>query len=133
MKIDHERRRHPRYSLPAMYTPVTIRTLDESDALCEGHAYDLSMGGLRFELDRALVPGTPISISVVIPRGFGSQNPDAASDRIVFAYGQVAWTLVDPDEPGPVPMAARFTRFVQEQDAERLREHLASGRFSQAA
>jgi hypothetical protein len=120
-----ERRRHPRFSLPGMYTPVAVRLIDEGRFRWAGHAYDISEGGMRFELDRALEPGTCIVARIALPGG-------DEDDSVVFAFGTIVW-LEDEDDPAPYRMAAVFTRFAREGDRELLHERLSSGRFATAA
>jgi hypothetical protein len=117
-----------RYTLPATYTPVAVRMIDEGRFRWTGHAYDISEGGMRFELDRALQPGTVVVVRITLP-GMGREAQDGGS---VFAFGNIVW-LEDEDDPAPYRMAAVFTRFAQEGDRERLLSHLNSGRFAQAA
>lgn len=116
------RRRYERFATAPMYTPVSVRAPGGFEQA--GHVYDVSEGGVRFELDAALPPGTPIELAVSLP------GPVAST---VEAAGHVVWTAIDPLEPGPVRMAAAFTRFASLADRVRLIERLASGRYSRAA
>jgi hypothetical protein len=108
-----------------MYTPVVVRVA--GGAAGEGHVYDISEGGVRFELDQAIAPGTPVEIAIMLP------GPSAEQDRSVAVSGHVVWALVDPDEPGPVRMAAAFTRFAAAADRERLVMQLARQVYARAA
>ena len=111
-----------------MYTPVAVKLLADSTFEFEGHAYDISEAGLRFELDRPIDPGTPVAIEVTLPGSLrGSQ------DRRVCVVGNVVWIDDDEDEPGPVRMAAAFTRFAEPGDKQRLLAQLGSGRLARAA
>lgn len=122
------RRKHERFSLLPMYTPIEVRgVLDDSIAF-HGHAYDISEGGIRFELDEPIVPGTPVSLFITLPGGGA-----AGVDRSVQAFANVIWVDDDQDEPGPVRMAAAFTRFARAGDLEKLIKQLSSGRYSRAA
>ena len=49
------------------------------------------------------------------------------------ATGEIAAAHDDPDEPGPVRMAAVFTRFPHAADRQRLLDHLSTGRYARAA
>lgn len=122
------RRRHERFSLLPMYTPIEVRgAMDESICL-HGHAYDISEGGIRFELDEPVVPGTPVCINLTLP------GVDfAGQDRSVQVFANVIWVDDDQDEPGPVRMAAAFTRFARPGDLEKLLKQLSSGRYARAA
>lgn len=126
-----ERRRHERYLLPSMYTEVEARPLDCEEFVWQGHAYDISEGGMRFELDSPVEPGTPIALRLQLP---GAQHLLASERRPVHAFANVVWIeSEDVDQGGPVRMACVFTRFVVPGDAERLRGRLHSGRYSLAA
>jgi len=122
------RRRFERFSVLPMYTPVVVRAHAEGSPELEGHVYDVSEGGVRFELDEAIAPGTPVSIQIVLP---GDTRQGA--DRGVLVIANVVWVDVDADEPGPVRMAAAFTRFPKAGDRERLLKQLSSGRYARAA
>lgn len=108
------RRRHERFALPPAYTPVCVRLLSEADYAREGHAYDLSEGGVQFELDDFLAPGTPVVLKIELPNCFGSEE----QGREVEVLANVAWA--DESEPGPVRLAAVFTRFVSSKHHQRL-------------
>jgi hypothetical protein len=129
VKINENRRLHQRFTLPAMYAPVAVRLLGEEQFTYTGHAYDISEGGLRFELDRGIDAGTQVAVQVTLP---GEARPDDGPGRSVFAFANIVW-LQDEDEPGPVRMAAVFSRFAREGDRERLLRQLKSGRFAEAA
>ncbi|MGD9690464.1 MAG: PilZ domain-containing protein [Phycisphaerales bacterium] len=124
-----DRRAHPRYRLPVGYTPILVRTLDSEIFDIDGYAYDISRGGLRFELDRAVAPGTKIAMQLLLP---GLQGHAHAHDRAIFVFATVVW-IEDEDEPGPVKMAAVFNHFVRLQDQERLMEQLTGSRYQRAA
>ena len=119
------RRRHERFCLLPMYTPVTIRVLD-GEREFQGHAYDISEGGVRFELDGPVAPGTPVALLVHLAGEFQSEH-------MVIVHANIVWVDESPDEPGPVRMAAAFTRFARAGDRERLLRHLSSGRYARAA
>ncbi|MDX2114316.1 MAG: PilZ domain-containing protein [Planctomycetota bacterium] len=131
MLLGKERRRHPRYVLPSMYTAVEVRPLESEQFLWKGHAYDVSEGGMRFELDRPIEPGTRVALRIQLP---GAQHLRITERRPVYAFANVVWIEEDDlDQCGPVRMACVFSRFVQPGDAERLRDRLRSGRYSLAA
>ena len=127
-----ERRQFPRFVVEPMYTPVGARVeggADGEDAPfdLEGHAYDISEGGARFELDRAVAPGTAIAMRVFLP-GVGERD----EGRSVLVYANVVWSE-DTDEAGPYRTAAVFTHFARAGDRDRLVRHFASGRYRMAA
>lgn len=129
MKSLENRRQHQRFTLPAMYAPVAVRMLSDEHFTHQGHAYDISEGGLRFELDRPIDPGTQVAVQVTLP---GPAGEGDGPGRSVFAFANIV-RQQEEDEPGPVRMAAVFSRFAREGDRARLLRQLKSGRFAQAA
>ncbi len=123
------RRQYVRYTLEPMYTPVAVRTPDGTTFDNEGHAYDISEGGVRFELDRAVRPGTTIAMQITLPSGSAE---DIGPGRSVLVFANVVW-IEDEDEPGPVRTAAVFTHFARAGDRERLTRSIGSGRYRLAA
>jgi hypothetical protein len=114
-----DRRATPRVTLPPMYTSVLVhRNRDMTIETLDGHAYDVSEGGARVELDEALPPGEPVSVAIRLPGGAGE----------IVASGVVAWANDREDDPGPCRMALRFTRFFAERDRARLVRHVESSR-----
>jgi len=114
-----------------MYTEVEVRALDCEKFEWKGHAYDISEGGMRFELDRSIKTGTEIALRIQLP---GAQHLPAAERRPVYAFANVVWIEEeDVDQAGPVRMACVFRNFVQPGDEERLKSRLQSGRYSLAA
>lgn len=123
-----DRRRFVRYEMRPAYTAVRATPIDGASSSMEGHSYDLSEGGVQFELDRAIEPGTPIGIEVMLPALLGYEPQE---HRSVKAFATVVW--VDDSEPGPVRMAVVFRRFATEDDHRRLMQHLRTGRYRAAA
>jgi hypothetical protein len=131
MLTSFNRRRHERFLVPAMYTPVSVRSIDppaQPGRGLPGHCYDLSEGGLQFELDHPLPLGTAIEIKIQLP---ASSPTQPLEEREVRVLGHVVWN--DQSEPGPVRMAASFARFTNASDRERLFRHITSGRLKRAA
>ncbi|MCB9844370.1 MAG: PilZ domain-containing protein [Phycisphaeraceae bacterium] len=126
------RRRYERFALMPMYTAIRVRLLSEERFTREGHAYDISEGGARFELDDPIEPGTPVAMEILIPGLDDGPNLDLGSGRAVQVHGNVVWTNAD-DLPGPVRMAIVFTRFVEAGDRERLMRRLVTGAYARAA
>lgn len=122
------RRKHTRYALSPMYTGVGIRFLESEKYAHEGHAYNVSAGGVQFELDRPIDPGTPVAMRLTLPNGNGI---DLGPGRAIFVFATIVW--LDETEPGPVRMAAVFTAFTRAGDAERLAAAITSGRYAIAA
>lgn len=129
MKISEDRRLNQRFTLPSMYSRVTVRLTEEADFTREGHAYDISAGGVRFELDEPIEPGSPVAIRIDLPESSVERSTER---RGLFAFARVVWVQWD-DEPGPYRMAAVFTEFPSAADGLLLEERLYSGRYSMAA
>lgn len=125
------RRQFERFALSPMYTPVCVREIDGGGAPLEGHAYDVSEGGVRFELDRGLPAGSRVTMQITLPAGNGPIGLEAGSERSVIVFGNVVWQ--DDSEPGPVRMALAITNFARLGDRERLLKSLGSGRYLRAA
>lgn len=122
------RRKHERFIVPPMYTPICVRLLDDSNTTLDGHAYDVSESGIQFELDDAIPPGTPVAVQIMLPPG-----AEHGPGRSIFVIANVVWLTADPDEPGPRRMAAVFSSFARLGDRERLIRHLVRSRFARAA
>jgi hypothetical protein len=126
-----DRRRFPRFVVEPMYTPLAVRLLDSpSEAFdIEGHAYDISEGGARFELDRPIAPGTRIAVQITLP---SMSDSDIGPGRTVLVFANVVWLDEDEGVP-PHRMAAVFTHFARAGDRERLLRQFATGRYRAAA
>jgi hypothetical protein len=105
-----DRRVHTRFELRPMYSAIRVRLTPDSAEEMEGHAYDISRGGLCFELDDALPPGTPIQMHLTLPEWLMGLADGEDDDAGVRARGTVVWTD-DDGARGPVRMAAVFTSF----------------------
>ena len=120
---DKKRRGHERIRMQPMYTAVTACLSDRGDDLrLEGHVYDISMGGVRIELDRPLDPGEIVALQLLLP---GTQSPVQASASVV-------WVHDEDDDPGPRRMALQFTEFPNNADRDRLGDYIdrESGRWA---
>ncbi len=119
-----DRRACERFTLMPMYTSVAAtRLADDAAAEIAGHAYDISEGGARIELDQALEPGEAIAIDITLP---GATSTVAASADVVWVNDAI-------DDPGPRRMALRFSNFRSHEDRDRLRRYLGSGVGRRAA
>ena len=116
-----DRRSHTRYALPSMYSTVTVLDEDGSPR-CSGHAYDISEGGMRFELLDALEPGSTVELRIDLPGG--GENSVAARCNILWVEDE------DLEHPGPVRMACSFARI---DGKHRLASILSRGRYHMAA
>ncbi len=122
-----ERRQHERFTLPVMYSPVLVtRIRDGAMHSCEGHAYDISAGGLRLELDESLEKGEIVNVELTLPVHL-SDEPGT-----LHFLGRTAWTNDRDDDPGPVRSAIEIVRFYDD-GREKLVRMLGSGHLSRAA
>ena len=76
----------------------------------EGHAYDVSLTGMRFELDHELPAGTEVTVDLYSP---GDDHP-------IRMGGVVVRVFAHDDDPGPRRMAVQFTTFASASDRDRL-------------
>jgi hypothetical protein len=119
------RRRFPRFVLQPMYAPLSVRLHDAVGPQIDGHAYDISEGGVRFELDSRIAVGTPLSMQITIPTaGAGDLGPG----HTITAFATVAW-IEEEDEIPPFRCAAVFTGFAKLGDRERLLRNFSTGRY----
>ena len=130
-----DRRQFPRFVLEPMYTPLAVRTLEDDDTGSggvfdiEGHAYDISEGGVRFELDKPIPSGTKIAMQITLP---SISDSDIGPGRTILVFANVVW-LDEDDQIPPYKMAAVFTHFARAGDRERLLRQFATGRYRAAA
>ncbi|MFG0256610.1 MAG: PilZ domain-containing protein [Phycisphaerales bacterium JB043] len=134
MEYTIDRRVHTRFSLQPGYSRMVVQPLDSPECMWEGHAYDISAGGVRFELDEPLDPGTRIAMRIDLPNTSAARH---IGRRSIFAFGRILRVCLDDEEfgrgIGPMRMAAVFTEFAREEDHAMLMEYLAGGRFAVAA
>lgn len=123
------RRQFERYCLNAAFTPVTVRLRDDGMKVLDGHSYDISEGGIQFELDEPIEPGTPVILQVTLPIPVAGH--DLGPERSVVATANIVWA--DDSEPGPVRMAAVFTGFAHVADHGRLMRALSRTSHLRAA
>jgi len=126
------RRRFERFVIPPMYSRLRLRRVGEERFLYAGHIYDLSEGGIRFELDEPINPGEAVALEIALPTLGVPGTSDVGPGRAIFVFGNLIWVNED-DLPGPVRMAVAFTSFAREGDHKRLVNHLSCGRYARAA
>ncbi|MEM9167695.1 MAG: PilZ domain-containing protein [Planctomycetota bacterium] len=126
------RRRHERFTLSPMYHRIAVRMLDEERFEFDGHCWDIAEGGISFELDRAIAPGTPVVLQIDLPLDAQGRPPGLGPGRSVFVFANIVW-LTDEDEVGPARMAAAFTRFARAGDQQRLIQQFCTGMYTRAA
>lgn len=109
-----EAREQPRLKVPAMYTLLRVRPLGSSRYNWTGYIYDISVSGMRFELDSPLDPGTEVEVRGMLP----------GNRHVTFrATGKVI-RLHDDEHHGPVRMGMTFDSFAQSIDRQRLCDYL---------
>ena len=123
------RRAFERFALPTAYTPMSVRLLSQTTFDLEGHAYDISEGGIRFELDEPIPAGTSVAVKLELP----GLADDAGPGRALFATGNVVWIDDEDIDIGPARMAIAFTTFCRAGDRERLLAQLGQQRYLRAA
>lgn len=105
-----DRRAHTRYALKPMYSAIEVKVDADMAEGMQGHAYDISRGGVCFELDNRVEPGTPILMKLSLPEWLLGLTDGEADLTSVQVKGTVIWND-DDGVPGPVRMAAVFTAF----------------------
>lgn len=119
-----ERRRHERHRLEPMYTAVSIQRVEGMVVqTMEGHAYDISLGGARIELDEPMNAGDRVALSLRLPGEL----------TCVYVCGRVIWVNDDDDDPGPRRLAVQFTRFLTDDDRTRLLRYMSATSTRRAA
>ena len=122
------RRTHERFQVNPGYTAMALRQHgEESEFTHMGHVYDISEGGICFELDRPIEPGKTVSVRIDLPL----TGEDHGPGRAVFMTGNVVWC--DLEEPGASKMAMAITRFDRAGDRERLIRTLTNGHHLRVA
>jgi hypothetical protein len=115
-----------------MYSAIEVKLASDAREAMAGHAYDISRGGVSFELDRAIEPGTPVYLKLSLPewlQGLADGESDTVS---VHVRGTVVWTD-DDGVAGPVRMAAAFTSFESVGEYALLDQTLKVRRYAPAA
>ncbi len=122
------RRQFERFAVNPGYTSTAVRVHpDQSTFETQGHIFDISEGGICFELDVPIEPGSTISMRVDIPSTVGDTGPG----RAVFVTGNVVWC--DIEEPGPAKMAMAITRYDRQGDKQRMIRALGNTGYRRAA
>lgn len=122
------RRTTERFAVLPAYTPCRIRLQSEEIFRYDGHVHDLSEGGVRFESDIPIEPGTPVALQIALPERVSDFTVIDGPGRDVFMLGNVVWCSID--EPGPALMAVATTRFARAGDRDRLIRRLLAGGFA---
>ncbi len=99
-------RHQPRLKIAAMYSLVRVRPAGDERYRWTGHIYDVSLGGMRFELDHPVEPGTAIEVRGMLP----------GQEHVTFNAAGTVVRFHDDEELGPVRMGMQFDHFESEQD-----------------
>ncbi|MEM7577942.1 MAG: PilZ domain-containing protein [Planctomycetota bacterium] len=103
----------PRVSVPPMYTLLRAKRPGDDKYPWAGHLYDVSMTGMRFELDEPLKTGEQIQLRAMLP---GSEHVT------IRVEGRVA--RMHEDGPGPARMGLLIERFLGPHDRRKLTGYL---------
>ncbi len=98
--VGSDRREFERFTVPPMYSSIQIV---RRGRFSEGHLYNVSLGGMRFELDRALTKGAEVDVDFTLP---GCADHICAKARVVRVFAK-------DDDPGPRRMAVEFESFAE--------------------
>ena len=121
-----EARHQPRLKVPAMYTLARVRAAGDARYKWTGHIYDISLTGMRFELDQPLDPGTQVEVRGMLP---GSNHTTfRAAGRIIRLHEDA-----EESQLGPTRMAMTFDSFSNSADQRRLGDYLTCRALSNAA
>jgi hypothetical protein len=101
-------------------SPTSTGTITEPKPPQVGHLYDISVSGVRFDLDDPLEEGESVAMAIMLP---GLAEPIWTRGRIVRVYDE-------DGDAGPRRMAASLRSFDSPDDATRLARILGSGYFS---
>jgi hypothetical protein len=99
MSTPTNRPRVDRFTVEPMYSSVSV--VHKGREAGDGHIYEVSLGGVRLELDEALPKRAPIELEITLP---GCSEAIAANGRVVEVFDVV-------DDPGPRRMVVAFESF----------------------
>ncbi|MEM9346559.1 MAG: PilZ domain-containing protein [Planctomycetota bacterium] len=119
-----DQRQHPRIKVPAMYTLIRARVTGSNRYNWTGHIYDVSLGGVRFELDMPIEVGTQLELRGMLP----------GSGHTTFrAVGRVVRIHSDEHDQGPSIMGLQFEAFQSPMDRHRLAQYIDARAKAQQA
>ena len=115
LTVAAERRIQPRLQLPPMYTLVRVRMANDTQYRWTGHIHDVSLGGMLFELDQTLKPGTVLEVRGLLP----------GHKQLTFhARGPIIRVHFDDQAFGTRRVAMSFDAFSREQDRTDFADYL---------
>ena len=109
-----DQRKHTRHAVSAPYTDIVVHRHDPEKPSLRGHTYDVSLSGMRLELDAPLEAGEFVKLEICLPK---------FHDKPVHVSGR-AIRFCDPGEFGPIRMGVMFTHFDSLADYESLAAQL---------
>ena len=110
-----DQRQFPRIKVPAMYTLVRARVTGSNRYTFTGRIYDVSVGGIRFDLDMPVQPGTQLELRGMLPGG--GHTTFRAMGRVVRIDGEAT-------DRGPQTYGLAFESFRSPMDRQRLAEYV---------
>ncbi|HEX7010529.1 MAG TPA: PilZ domain-containing protein [Phycisphaeraceae bacterium] len=118
-----EHRGQPRLRVPAMYTLLRVRPAGASRYCWTGHIYDISLTGMRFELDAPLEPGTRVEVRGMLP---------GMTHTLFRATGRIIRLHEDTPDVVPVRMGMTLDQFQSDIDRLRLADYLSKANLRAA-
>jgi c-di-GMP-binding flagellar brake protein YcgR len=103
-----------RVKLPPMYTLVRVKPEGAERYRWTGYIYDISSGGMRFELVAPVDPGIRLEVKAMLPGNLHTT---------IRAKGTVVRIHDDDNLPGPTRMGMMFDSFVED-DKTKLEDYL---------
>jgi len=105
MDTAKDRRRHARFTVDPMFSSVAVLPAGAAvpcgELGCDGHLYEVSLGGMRFELDEPLPRDSVVTAELTLP---GCDAPITVDGRVLRVFDVV-------DDPGPRRMVLEFETF----------------------
>ena len=98
-----DRDAHDRFTVDPMYSAVTVSAGHgpAAEPKAEGHIYEVSLAGLRLELDIALPVGSPVTVAMSLP----------GCAATIEARGRVSHVFDEVDDPAARRMVVDFETF----------------------
>ena len=122
-QFNAERRQSVRFQVEPMYSSVLVREIGVLAAPLAGHVYDLSLRGMRFDVDDAFEVGSEVEIELRLP---GLRVPVIIRARVVREDEMTA-------AGGPVCVAVEFGRDARGALARKALTRLMAQRWLQLA
>ncbi len=112
-----------------MYTEVIVQRIAAGRmAELTGHAYDISEGGLRVELDGRLEIGEHVNLTLILP-GYSDHDLDG----VIHLGCETVWLNDEIDDPIMPRTALRIVKYLSDDSRDRLLRFLGSRLAGRAA